>query len=263
LIAATAIAVVLASCATSPLGRRQLKLFPESQMATMGLAAFDKMKQELPQSRDPRTRTYVSCIATAIVSTLEGARSQGWEVAVFQDDSANAFALPGGRIGVHTGLLAVAENPGQLATVIGHEVAHVIAGHSNERVSQAFATQTGLQLAQVMAGASSPAQQQLIGLLGLGAQYGIILPYSRAHEREADLLGLDLMARAGFDPAESVRLWANMSRAGGRQPPEFLSTHPAHETRIRDLQNRMPAATRLYDTARASGKRPRCAAPPR
>jgi predicted Zn-dependent protease len=142
--------------------------------------------------------------------------------------------------------------------VIGHEVAHVIARHSNERISQAYATQTGLQLAQVAAGASSPAQQQLIGLLGAGAQYGIILPYSRTHESEADLIGLDLMALAGFDPAASVQLWTNMSGQGNQQPPEILSTHPSHRRRINDLEQRVPAARQLYTAARHAGKKPTC-----
>jgi predicted Zn-dependent protease len=133
-----------------------------------------------------------------------------------------------------------------------------VAGHSNERVSQAFATQSGLQLAQALSGAASPTQQQLIGLLGVGAEYGILLPYSRAHETEADLLGLDLMARAGFDPEESVQLWMNMSAGNRGQPPEFLSTHPSHESRMRELRNRMPSAAKLYESARASGKRPAC-----
>jgi predicted Zn-dependent protease len=251
-------ALALAACTTSPLGRRQLKLFPESQMAQMGLAAFDKMKQEVPQSRDRRTTAFVDCVATAIVAELPGADRTGWQVVVFEDKSANAFALPGKRIGVHTGLLTVAKNQHQLAAVIGHEVGHVLAGHSNERISQAFATQTGLQLTQALAGGASPTQQQLIGLLGMGAEYGILLPYSRAHETEADLLGLDLMAGAGFDPEESVRLWVNMSQAAHGQPPEFLSTHPSHETRMRELRNRMPLATQRLASARAAGKRPAC-----
>lgn len=227
-------------------------------MAQMGLAAFDKMKREIPQSRDPRTNSFVSCVATAVVGELAGAARNDWQVVVFEDRSANAFALPGRRIGVHTGLLTVAKDQHQLATVIGHEVAHVVAGHANERVSQAFATQTGLQLVQALSGAPSPSQRQLIGLLGVGAEFGILLPYSRTHETEADLLGLDLMARAGFDPEESVRLWVNMSEASGRQRPEFLSTHPSHETRMRELRNRMPSARRLSESARAAGKRPAC-----
>jgi predicted Zn-dependent protease len=142
--------------------------------------------------------------------------------------------------------------------VIGHEVAHVVAQHANARVSSAYAAEAGLALANVLAGAASPQKQQLLALLGLGAQVGVLLPYGRAQESEADLLGLDLMAHAGFDPRESVQLWKNMARAGGGQPPEFLSTHPSGRTRINDLNSRMPHALSLYEQARAQGKSPDC-----
>jgi predicted Zn-dependent protease len=251
-------AIVVVSCTTSPLGRRQLKLLPDSQMAAMGVASFDKMKTEIPQSRDPSTNGYVRCIANAIIAELPPTAARtSWEVVVFEEPSANAFAVPGGRIGVHTGILEVARNQDQLAAVLGHEVAHVIAGHANERVSQAYAAQTALQIASATAG-SSAAQRNLWGLLGAGAYYGIILPYSRTHEREADLIGLDLMAKAGFDPAESIQLWKNMAAAAGARPPEFLSTHPSAASRIRDLQNRLPSAKQLEAAARRAGKRPVC-----
>ena len=150
----------------------------------------------------------------------------------------------------------MARNRDQLATVVGHEVAHVVAHHSNERVSNAYVAESGMKLAQTLAGEASPMQQQLLGLLGVGAQYGVLLPYGRAQESEADLLGLDLMARAGFDPRESVALWQNMAKAGGQQPPEFLSTHPSHRTRIADLERRIPSALKLREQARSS--RPSC-----
>jgi predicted Zn-dependent protease len=183
-----------------------------------------------------------------------------WDVVVFKDDDANAFALPGGKIGVNSGLLKVAKTPDQLAAVIGHEVSHVIANHSNERVSTAFATESGLQLASALAGAASPTQQQLFGLLGVGiAQFGVLLPFSRTQESEADAVGLDLMASAGFDPRQSIDLWRNMAAAGGgARPPEFLSTHPGHETRIHNLEARLPHALPIYEQAVKAGKRPSC-----
>jgi len=228
-------------------------------MASMGVAAYDKMKTEMPQSSDTRENRYVRCVADAVTAALEGPHAQTrWEVTVFAEASANAFALPGGKIGVNTGLLGVARNQDQLATVLGHEVAHVLANHSNERVSTTFVTQTGLDLVQSLSGAASPTQQQLLGLLGVGAQVGVLLPFSRTQEREADLLGLDLMGRAGFDPRQSVELWQNMARASQGQPPEFLSTHPSHDTRIRDLEARIPSAMGLRDAARAQGRRPSC-----
>jgi predicted Zn-dependent protease len=250
------ISVALAACSTSPTGQPQLQLFPEEQMAEMGQMAYQELKQQTPVSDDPGVTQYVRCVADAITDSV--ASGTNWEVTVFRDDSANAFALPGGKIGVYTGMLDVAKNPHQLAAVIGHEIAHVRANHSNARISTAYATQAGLTLVQVLAGGSSQEQQQLMGLLGLGAQVGVLLPYGRSQESEADVLGLEYMARAGFDPRESVALWQNMSQAGGRQPQEFLSTHPAHGTRIEQLQEHMPQALDLYKQARAQEKTPNC-----
>ena len=253
---ATVAALVIA-CTTSPLGRKQLTLFPASEMSQMGVAAFASMKKETPTSSNRRVNNYVNCVAYSITNTLP--ERQDWEVQVFEDDSANAFALPGGKIGVHTGLLEVAKTQDQLATVLAHEVAHVLANHSNERVSQSYLANTGLQLAQVAAGQPTPAKQQLFALLGIGTQVGGLLPFGRTQESEADLYGLDLMARAGFDPRASVDLWRNMAAKNqGQQPPEFLSTHPSHQTRIRDLNQRIPKAMPEYEAAKRAGRRPNC-----
>jgi predicted Zn-dependent protease len=149
--------------------------------------------------------------------------------------------------------------PSQLATVLGHEVSHVLARHGNERVSQSALAQSGMLFAQILIGADTPEKQELFGLLGLGMQYGVLMPFSRAQESEADEIGILLMARAGFDPRESVVLWQNMARAsGGQSPPEFMSTHPSHSTRIRRLEAAMPVALRFYEQAVATGHRPDC-----
>jgi predicted Zn-dependent protease len=253
------LAAVALACATSPTGRRQLKLFPEAQMSAMGAAAYDTMRAEMPRSRDERLARSVRCITDALAAEVQGPYAGvRWEVTVFEEPSPNAFALPGGKIGVHTGLFEVARNQHQLATVLGHELAHVMADHSNERVSTAFAAQTGLDLVAALSGEPSATQQQLLGLLGVGAQVGVLLPFGRTQEREADSMGLDLMARAGFDPRESVVLWRNMSRAGDGAPPEFLSTHPSHGTRIADLEARMGGALLVYEGAQQRGRRPSC-----
>ena len=247
-------AALAGGCATTPTGRSQLVLMPDSQMDQMGLKAFTNIKEKTPVDSNRTTNQYVQCVGNAITREVGG----NWEIVVFQDDAANAFALPGGKIGVNSGLLKVAENQHQLATVIGHEVAHVQAHHSNERVSQKFAVEQGLGLVTAIASPQSATGQTLMGLLGVGAEYGILLPYSRVQESEADILGLDLMAKAGFDPRESVNLWVNMGRAGGGQPPEFLSTHPSDSTRISGLKARMPEALSLQSKAVKAGKRPAC-----
>ncbi len=254
LITLCVLALVVA-CATSPTGRRTLKLFPSSQMDEMGAAAYLQTKKDTPASKDGRANAYVSCVADAITRMVGG----DWEVTLFDDEAANAFALPSGKIGVYTGLLKVATNPSQLAAVIGHEVAHVQAEHSNERVSTNYVAQAGLSVVDAVTGAYGVAnQQEIMALLGLGAQFGVLLPFSRAQESEADVLGLALMARAGFDPRESARLWQNMARQGGGQPLEFMSTHPSHATRIEDLNAMIPQVMPEYEAAKRSGRSPNC-----
>lgn len=251
--------MLASACATSPLGRSQLVLFPANEMQQMGVAAYTEMKQQTPATTNGKKSDYVQCVTGHILRAMPEADPSSWEITVFEDAQANAFALPGRKIGVYTGLLDVAENQDQLATVIGHEVAHVLANHSNERVSTSALTQTGLQLGQIAAGGGNSATQKtLFGLLGLGAQVGITLPFGRTQESEADLLGLDLMAKAGFDPRQSVYLWENMGKAGGQKPPEFMSTHPSGARRISDLGNRMSSAMELSLAARKAGKRPAC-----
>ena len=256
-------ALLVAACATSPTGRRQLNLFPQGQMQAMGVQAFQQIKEETPTLSGGPVVSYVQCVADAITAQVNSASApQGWEVQVFRSDQVNAFALPGGKIGVYTGLLKVAENQHQLAAVVGHEVGHVLADHSNERLSTNYAAQTGVTLLSVLAGASGAMDRNTaMGLLGLGAQVGVVLPFSRLHESEADRIGLDLMAEAGFDPRESVDLWRNMARAGGKGPPEFLSTHPSRQTRINDLQGWMPQAIDRYEVAQARGRSPNCPRP--
>jgi predicted Zn-dependent protease len=223
----------------------------------MGVAAFTDKKQKSKLVTSATTNQYVSCVANAITAVLTGEQQREWEVAVFEDDSANAFALPGAKIGVHTGLLKIAVNQDQLAAVIGHEVGHVLARHGNERMSIEFASQTGQQLAgTVLQGSEQGAL--VIAALGLGTQYGVVLPFSRTHEAEADLIGLDLMAKAGFDPRGSVTLWRNMAKASEGEPPEFLSTHPAHKTRINGLDANMEGAYATYMAAKQQGRNPKC-----
>jgi len=245
----------LSGCATSPMGRSQLIMMSDSEMNAMGDKAFLSLVQSSQLVTDRQANAYVDCVAKALIREVGGQ----WEVAVFLDQDANAFALPGGKIGVNSGMLNVAANQDQLATVIAHEVSHVQAKHSNERISQQSATKIGLSLISAVASSQGYGSPALMGALGLGAQYGILLPYSRVQESEADLMGVDLMAKAGFNPTESVNLWVNMEKAsGGKQSAEFMSTHPSHDTRIQDLQNRMPQALALSQKAHAAGKNPQC-----
>lgn len=260
-VSAIGIVLALSSCATSPEGRSQLKLLPADQIDSMGVQSFEQIKQDTPESKNKDMRAYVQCIADAIIPQLDEDNNPGlWEVRVFADDQANAFALPGNKIGVYEGLMKYAVNQHQVAAVIGHELAHVLAQHSNERVSEQLAAQAGLSIAAIALGKSSTSDDtnaMILAGLGLGVQYGVILPFSRTHESEADLIGLDLMASAGFDPRESVKLWQNMAKAGS-QSPEFLSTHPSSSTRIKDLNARMSSAMTTYNSAQAQNRKPNC-----
>lgn len=243
-----AAALLLNACEQTPTGRNQLALVPDSVMTDMGRSTFAQMKRTQPVSADDAINARVQCIADAIVAASrrhypEAAAPERWDVVVFEDPTPNAFALPGGHIGVHSGILEVAETPGQLAAIVGHEVGHLLADHGNERMTQQLGIRVGLMLIGLLGEVESEA---LFQALGIGAQIGIALPFSRAHEREADVIGLHLVAAAGFAPEESVALWRNMARADGGQPIELLSTHPAHESRIADLRARVPEVARRH-----------------
>ena len=216
---------VVVACATSPLGRRQFIMVSDGEMVQMGVASFADMKKKMPAAKDPKVVAYVNCVARNVTSVMP---SNSWEVQVFEDKNINAFALPGGKIGVFTGLLKAAQNQDQLAAVIGHEVAHVIAGHSAERMSEQMATQMGGAVVQSTTGI------------------------------DPQVLGLDYMAKAGFDPRQAPVLWQNMAATGGEKPPEVLSTHPSDQTRIAGLNKRLKIAMPLYEQAQASGKKPAC-----
>ena len=249
----------LVACTTSPTGRNQFIVVPDAQMNQMGVASFAEMKQKTPPSTDKKFLAYVNCISTALLKAT-GENPDDWEVQVFNDDSPNAFALPGKKIGVHTGMIKLAENQGQLAAVIGHEIGHVQARHGAERVSMNVSSQVVQQVAAIGL-AENENSQAIMMALGLGAQYGVLLPYSRTHESEADYLGLIIMAHAGFDPVQSVELWKNMAKSGGAKPPEFMSTHPSDKTRINELSTNMSRANKLYQTALAKGQKAQCSKP--
>ncbi|TDB02057.1 M48 family metallopeptidase [Halomonas marinisediminis] len=254
-----ALCLTVAACTTSPTGRQRLTLVSDAQLDQMGAQAFEQYQQERPMVGGA-TQRYVQCVADALVRALppEQRQSQNWQIRVFKAEDANAFALPGGYMGVHTGLLEVARNQDQLAAVIGHEITHVLARHANERVSTQTATQLGLSVLSSAAGLEGAGGEQIMGALGMGAQYGILMPFSRSHESEADELGLYLMAEAGFDPRASLALWNNMSAQGGAQPPAWLSSHPSHGQRSQALQARMGDALSRYERARQAGRTPSC-----
>lgn len=246
--------LVLAGCSSTPTGRRQLKLIGSGQMAQMGDSSFEELKKQQAISNDPAQNKYVKCVTNRLLQSM-GENPSEWEILVFKDESPNAFALPGKNVGVHTGMLSLVKNQSQLAAVIGHEIGHVLADHGNERVSQGLVAQVGLTAADLVLGRDSQSDQMILAALGIGAQFGVLLPFSRKQETEADRLGLKYMAESGFDPREAAELWRLMSSQAGGSPPEFLSTHPSPASRIKDLSARAP---NFMDAYQAVKNKPDC-----
>jgi predicted Zn-dependent protease len=255
----------LSGCETNPYtGRSQLLMTSVSEDMQLGTQAYQQVKNDpkVRLSQDPREIEPVKRVAAHIIEAAkrskygEMAKQFQWEVTVIKDDKTmNAFALPGGKIAVYTGIFPVAKSEAGLAAVLGHEVTHALARHGAERMSEGELTNATLQAIGAAAGASrmNPMLSQgAMAALGAGAQVGVLLPFSRAHESEADYIGILLAADAGYDPRESVSLWERMeqlSRGGG--PSEFLSTHPSNETRIDQLKKWMPEAMGIYQSRQA------------
>lgn len=240
---------ILAACETVPYtGRSQLQLMSPQQESQMGVQAFQDIVGKAKLSNDGAASEMVTRVGKRIAA-VSGHPEYQWEYRLIQDDKqVNAFALPGGKVAVYTGILPVTKDENGLAAVLGHEIGHVLARHGGERISQ----QTGVNVVvETLAGLSSgnPAVVQSVSaLLGAGASVGVLLPWGRAQESEADHLGLILMAKAGYDPHAARDLWVRMAALskGSGKPPEFLSTHPSDATRITQIEAWMPEAMQYY-----------------
>jgi predicted Zn-dependent protease len=244
---AAAVVCLLSGCVTNPeTGRRQLLLVSESEMTQLGLSSFNQMKKEVPISKDASANEQVQRVGKRIASVVSLPGAQ-WEFVVFESKEANAFCLPGGKIGVYTGILPITKDDAGLAAVMGHEVAHATLQHGRERMSEGIATQA---LGQGLGAAVNAADPRWTGafnqLYSPVSQVGVALPHSRKQESEADWRGLIYMAKAGYDPEASVAFWERFAafnkQAGGGGTPWFLRTHPLDETRIKELKRRMPEA---------------------
>lgn len=251
--------VFLVSCAKVPLtGRKQFSLVSQSEMVALGAESYQQFLDESELSQDAQETMMVQEVGEKIALSAEKfMREHGmekeleyyqWEFNLVEADTiVNAFCMPGGKVAVYSGLLPVAEDKNGLAVVMGHEVAHAIANHGGERMSQLLAAQFGaVVLSEAMKEQPEKTQQLVFLAYGIGANVGVLLPYSRRHESEADRIGLILMARAGYDPREAIPFWQRMSQQGGARPPEFLSTHPEPERRMEDIRNELPEAMKYY-----------------
>lgn len=263
-ILSAAIVAVLAGCATttSSTGRKQyVGGVSQEQLNQLGAQAFTEAKAKGPLSNDVSQNAYVRCVVNALVRQLpKQTQSAAWETAVFANKEPNAFALPGGKVGVNSGIFTVAKNQDQLAAVLAHEIGHVVERHHDERITRQMGASGAVQLLGALAGAKYGQGGADLATQGGGllAQGGFLLPGSRIQESEADVVGQRLMADAGFSPEQAVNLWQNMIAAGGSRPPQWLSTHPDPQSRIQELRNRAGTLLPAYQQARASGRVPKC-----
>ena len=251
---AVAALLLAAGCATVPeTGRKQVMLVTGEQETQLGLSGFDKLKKDQPISHDAMANALLQKVGKRIAAVAPLPNAQ-WEFIVFESKEANAFCLPGGKVGVYTGLLPITRDEAGLATVLGHEVAHAVAHHGAERMSQEMVRQAGGEVLSSSLSNTDPRTQAIAATVyGLGTQLGAMLPYSRLHESEADNMGLTYMARAGYDPEAAVGFWQRFAdynkQSGGANVPTFLRTHPVDETRIRQFQELMPRAKQEYQKA--------------
>ncbi len=250
----TLLLMVLAGCATAPeTGRSQLLLIDTAEEAQLGFKSFEQIKRETPVARNPAEAKRLQEVGERIAAVVNLPHAQ-WEFVLFESDQPNAFALPGGKIGVYTGILPLTKTDAGLATVLAHEIAHATARHGAERMSQGLLVQVGgVALSTALGGQSAVSQELATQAYGLTTQLGVMLPYSRVQELEADRIGLLYMARAGYDPTEAIGFWQRFqaySQSRGGQGLEFLSTHPLDDTRIAQIQRFLPQAQAEYARAR-------------
>ena len=251
--------LLLSSCSKVPItNRSQMNLLPESQMISMGLTSYKEFLQKNPPPSPPGPDVELvksvgarvqAGVSTYLAQNKMSDRIKGynWEFNLVQSNEVNAWCMPGGKVVVYSGLLPVTQNETSLAIVMGHEIAHAVARHGNERMSQMMMQQMGgLALDVALSQKSQQTRELYNTAYGVASTVGVMLPYSRLHETEADKLGLIFAAMAGYDPQEAPKFWQRMAATGGSKPPEILSTHPSNQKRIKDLQDFMPQAMKYY-----------------
>ena len=261
----TVMAVFIQACGSVPiLGRRQLLLVPDQEVLSLSLNQYQEFLRDAPVERNTAHARQVEQVGRKIAAAVETFyRNNGyeseiknfqWEFNLVKSKDVNAFCMPGGKIVVYEGLLPITQNETGLAIVLGHEIAHAVAKHANERISQQMALQYGGAIAGGLLG-NNQAAQQIGGLVfGVGGQLGVMLPFSRKHEYEADELGMIFMAMAGYDPRAAEGFWTRMSQAGGNSGPELMSTHPSDQNRIAKIRENMPEALKYYEGAGVQNK---------
>ena len=253
------IGLLYQSCSVVPLtGRKQINLLPESEMISMGFTNYSDFMKENPPSTDRSNSAVVKEVGNSISAAVNKyftennlqSRLEGyqWEFNLVNNNTPNAWCMPGGKVVVYSGILPFTQDNNGLAVVMSHEIAHAVARHGNERMSQQLLTQLGgIALNEAIKQKPEETRKIFLTAYGIGSQVGVLLPYSREHELEADKLGLIFMAMAGYDPQTAVAFWERMASSGGDKPPEFLSTHPSDATRISRIKAAIPEALKYYN----------------
>lgn len=253
------LSIVLSACSSVPVtGRKQLNIIPSSQMMSMSYQQYDEFLKSNKLSTNAQQTQMIKTVGAKIKTAVETYFRQqnmsseldgySWEFNLIESPEANAWCMPGGKVVFYTGILPITKDAAGVAVVMGHEIAHAIAEHGNERMSQSLVTELGgTALAVALQEKPAETQQLWLTAYGIGSQVGVMLPFSRLHESEADRLGLIFMAMAGYDPNEAVSFWQRMAdMKNGQSPPEFLSTHPSDATRIRQIKEWLPEAMSYY-----------------
>ncbi len=251
--------IICVSCATVPItGRKSINIIPVSTINSMSFQQYGEFLRTNKLSNNRQQTEMIKRVGKKIQSAVEDyfemkgmashLKNYEWEFNLVEDDAVNAWAMPGGKVIFYTGILPYTKDETGIAVVMGHEIAHIVAGHGNERMSQGLLTQLGgMALSKALEEKPEKSKQLFMTAFGLGAQYGVLLPYSRLHENEADHLGLIFMAMAGYNPQQAISFWQRMSAMkSGQAPPEFLSTHPSDATRINNMKKLMPEAMEYY-----------------
>lgn len=242
-------------CRTTPIThRRQLLIVPEAEEAQMGVAAYQEVKTKNKISTNGKYNEVVERVGRRLAQAAaqqDLGKNYDWEFTVIADQTQNAFCLPGGKVAFYEGILPVCQNEAGVAVVMSHEISHALARHGGERMSQQQVTSGFGKIVQAVANKKAADKEQLVmAAYGAAAQYGVILPYSRSHESEADAMGIQIMALAGYDPSEAPEFWQRFGASHSSQkPPEFLSTHPSDDRRAADLQRLLPQAQKEYESA--------------
>lgn len=251
-----AILGMLQGCA---IGSREQLLMSQERFDELGQVSWEQLTKSMPRDYDAHNNRYVRCVTDQLMTGLEGDQAAvKWEVQLFNNARPAVFALPGGKLGVNSGILKVVKNQHQLAAIIGHELGHLRHGHGNERIVTNISSGEHASLADTVKAGDSFKQQRILALMGAGPEINVILPFSRRQESEADLYSLELMANAGFDPRESVAAWKNLQALGNTTDNPYLATHPVSERRLFDLNRTVEVPLAQYGRVRATGVNPKC-----